>query len=51
MPDLQLLVVAAAVALSAGYACRLARQALRDREGPCADCQLKKNCKKFGYSK
>ena len=34
-----------------GYAFWRIYEAFRNDEGPCKDCELKKNCKKFGSIK
>ena len=37
--------------VAASYASWRVYRVLRADNGPCYDCQLKKNCKKFGQSK
>jgi len=48
---MQYLITAIILFCALGYALWRIYKAFRDKESPCKDCELKKNCKKFGQSK
>jgi hypothetical protein len=51
MFDWQFYITFCAIFLAIGYAVWRIYRVVRGDADPCSDCELKKNCKKFGQSK